>query len=81
MKQIGFSLDEIKENIDELSDDLFVRQKTKLIELINEIKEKIKQIDLMRNSINNGKLNLEGLEIKISTKKKGMIKNEKEYYN
>ena len=71
LKQMGFSLDEIKLYKDNLSDEIFLKQREKLLNDIMEKKKILKIIDKTRSSIVNGKINLDGYEINnIVTKKK-----------
>ncbi len=71
LKQMGFSLDEIKLYKDNLSDEIFLKQREKLLNDIIEKKNILKIIDKTRSSIVNGKINLDGYEINnIVTKKK-----------
>ena len=68
---MGFSLDEIKLYKDNLSDEIFLKQREKLLNDIIEKKNILKIIDKTRSSIVNGKINLDGYEINnIVTKKK-----------
>ena len=71
LKQMGFSLDEIKLYKDNLSDEIFLKQREKLLNDIIEKKNILKIIDKTRSSIVNWKINLDGYEINnIVTKKK-----------
>jgi len=71
LKKMGFSLEEIKTYKDDLRDEIFVKQRDKLIKEILDKKETIKMIDDIRKNIVNGKITLDNYEIKdIETKKK-----------
>jgi len=71
LKKMGFSLNEIKMYKDDLSDDIFLKQRDKLISEIYERKNLIKMIDDVRTNIVDGKIKLDNYEIKdIDTKKK-----------
>lgn len=71
LKKMGFSLDEIKTYKDDLRDEIFVKQRDKLIKEILDTKETIKMIDDIRKNIVNGRITLDNYEINnIETKKK-----------
>ena len=56
LKSVGFSLEEIKNNWDSFTVDLFNEKKDELLKDI-EIKQKaIKKIDELKNNLNNGKI-------------------------
>ena len=68
---MGFSLEEIKKYKDNLNDEIFLRQRDKLIKDILDKKQLIKIIDETRKNIVDGKITLDDYEIKnIETKKK-----------
>ena len=72
---MGFSLDEIKNIKDNLSDEIFIKQRYKILEKINELKKTLKNIDLIRSNIENNKIKIYDIDINnILTKKKGMSK-------
>ena len=56
LKEIGFSLEEIKNNWDNFSNDLFLKKKNELLKEIESKKEAIKKIDELRSNIVNGKI-------------------------
>lgn len=56
LKEIGFSLEEIKNNWDNFSNDLFLKKKSELLKEIESKKEAIKKIDELRSNIVNGKI-------------------------
>lgn len=65
LKSVGFSLEEIKNNWDSFTVDLFNEKKDELLKDI-EIKQKaIKKIDELKSNLNNGKIR----KIKENTKK------------
>ena len=66
LKQMGFSLEEIKIYKDELSDDIFLKQREKLLNNIIEMKNTIKMIDKTRSNIVNGKIKLDNFDFEIS---------------
>ena len=68
---MGFSLDEIRTYKDDLNDEIFRKQRDKLVTEVLTIKKTIKIIDDKRKNIVNGKITLDNYEIKnIETKKK-----------
>lgn len=66
LKQMGFSLEEIKIYKDDLSDDIFLKQREKLLNNIIEMKNTIKMIDKTRSNIVNGKIKLDDFDYEIS---------------
>ena len=66
LKQMGFSLEEIKVYKDDLSDDIFLKQREKLLNNIIEMKNTIKMIDKTRSNIVNGKIKLDDFDYEIS---------------
>lgn len=66
LKQMGFSLEEIKIYKDDLSDDIFLKQREKLLNNIIEMKNTIKMIDKTRSNIVNGKIKLDNFDYEIS---------------
>ena len=71
LKKMGFSLNDIRLYKDNLTDDVFVKQRDKLINEILDKKQTVKMIDEIRKNIVNGKITLDNYEIKnIETKKK-----------
>lgn len=63
---MGFSLEEIKIYKDDLSDDIFLKQREKLLSNIIEMKNIIKMIDKTRSNIVNGKIKLDNFDYEIS---------------
>lgn len=66
LKQMGFSLEEIKIYKDDLSDDIFLKQREKSLNNIIEMKNTIKMIDKTRSNIVNGKIKLDNFDFEIS---------------
>ena len=66
LKQMSFSLEEIKVYKDDLSDDIFLKQREKLLNNIIEMKNTIKMIDKTRSNIVNGKIKLDNFDYEIS---------------
>lgn len=56
LKQIGFSLEEIKENWDRFDNDLFMKKRQELFEKTLDINKNIKRLDQLRSTITNGKI-------------------------
>ena len=56
LKNIGFSLEEIKNNWDNFTEELFLKKKKELLKQIDLKKEAIKKVDEMRSKIKDGKL-------------------------
>ena len=69
LKEAGFSLEEIKNNKDNFSEELMLKKKNELLKEITNIKTKIKQIDYLRSYITNGKIVLD----KEKTNKNNMV--------
>ena len=69
LKDAGFSLEEIKNNKDNFSEELMLKKKNELLKEITNIKTKIKQIDYLRSYITNGKIVLD----KEKTNKNNMV--------
>ena len=77
LKQMGSTWEEIKFNKDNLSDEIFLKQREKLLKDIKDIKEIIKTIDNIRSNISGGKIELNDYVINdVKTRKVG-IKYEK----
>lgn len=66
LKKMGFSLEEIKLYKDNLSDDIFLKQREKLLKDILDMKNTIKIIDKTRSNIVNGKIKLDEFDYEIS---------------
>ena len=66
LKQMGFSLEEIKIYKDDLSDDIFLKQREKLLNNIIKMKNTLKMIDKTRSNIVNGKIKLDDFDYEIS---------------
>ena len=76
---MGFSLNEIKINKNNLNDEIFLKQREKLLKDIFEKKEIIKTIDKIRSSIVNGNIRLDEFNYEINdiNTKKIEIKKER----
>lgn len=66
LKKMDFSLEEIKIYKDNLSDDIFLKQREKLLNNIIKMKNTIKIIDKTRSNIVNGKIKLDEFDYEIS---------------
>ena len=60
LKEVGFSLEEIKKNKNNYSDELMRHKKTELIAKEKDIEEQIKKIDYLRSRIKDNKIILDG---------------------
>ena len=57
LKNIGFTLEEIKNSWDNFNEELFLEKKRKLLMEIELKNNSIKELDILRSKINNGKIN------------------------
>lgn len=69
LKNVGFTLDEIKENWNNFSNDLMLKKKKELEQKLGDINQSIKEIDYLRSNIVNGKI------VKELPREKGRIKS------
>ena len=69
LKSVGFSLDEIKENWNNFSDELMINKKHELEQKLEDVNQSIKEIDYLRSNIVNGKI------VKSLSIKKGKVKS------
>lgn len=60
LKEVGFSLEEIKKNKNDYNDELMRHKKTELIAKEKVIEEQIKKIDYLRSKIKDNKIILDG---------------------
>lgn len=56
LKKVGFSLEEIKENWNNFTDEIMNKKKQELIEKLDNINQNIKEIDYLRSNIVDGKI-------------------------
>ena len=56
LKEVGFSLEEIKLNKNNYNNEIMLERKIKLSLEIDKIKSKIKQVDYLRSNVVNGKI-------------------------
>lgn len=74
LKELGFSLEEIKISKDSLSDEVLLNKRKRIVNNILKEKETIKLIDNIRSNIVEGKIKLEKYDYEIQniiTRKKG----------
>lgn len=77
LKELGFTLDEIKKYKNNLSDDVLLTKRKDLVNEILKLKDTIKLIDNVRSNIVSGKIKLEKYNYEINninTRKKEGIK-------
>ncbi|MBQ9318900.1 MAG: MerR family transcriptional regulator [Bacilli bacterium] len=56
LKKVGFSLEEIKTYWNNFTDEIMLKKKEELIHKIDDINESVKNIDILRSNIHNGKI-------------------------
>lgn len=56
LKEVGFTLEEIRDNWNNFSEELFLKRKEKLLEEIKLKNEAIKKTDILRSKIKDGKI-------------------------
>ena len=64
MKEAGFSLEEIRDNFDNFSDELFVKKREELYKEIDDVNYKIKKLDSIRSRVHDGKISDSVYDIK-----------------
>ena len=69
LKSVGFTLDEIKENWNNFSNEIMLKKKEELEQKLDDINQSIKEIDYLRSNIVNGKF------VKKLPEAKGRIKS------
>lgn len=65
LKNIGFTLEEIKNNWNNFNEDIFIRKKQELLKEIELKQEAIKKVDEFRSKLNNGKITEQEIEDKV----------------
>lgn len=70
LQEVGFSLEEIKDNWGNFNDSVMLDRKDKLLKEMEDIKEKIRKVDYLRSNIVDGKIVLERKEKVIKEKMK-----------
>ena len=56
LKSVGFSLEEIKQNLNHFTNEIMIQKKKDLQEKLDDINQSIKEIDYLRSNIVNGKI-------------------------
>lgn len=56
LKEVGFTLEEIRDNWNNFSEELFLKRKEKLLEEIKLRNEAIKKTDILRSKLKDGKI-------------------------
>ena len=56
LKEVGFTLEEIRDNWNNFSEELFLKRKEKLLEEIKFKNEAIKKTDILRSKLKDGKI-------------------------
>ena len=56
LKSVGFTLDEIKENWNHFSDEVMCKKKQELEQTLEDMNQKIREIDYLRSNIVNGRI-------------------------
>lgn len=56
LKEVGFTLEEIRDNWNNFSEELFLKRKEKLLEEIELKNEAIKKTDILRSKLKDGKI-------------------------
>lgn len=69
LKSVGFSLEEIKQNWNNFTNELMIKKQNELKEKLKNINESIKKIDYLRSNIVNGKI------VKERPESKGRVKS------
>ena len=69
LKNVGFTLEEIRDNWNNFNEDLFLKKKEKLLESIELANEAIKKVDILRSKIKNGIISNDNEEKEIIKKK------------
>lgn len=56
LKKVGFSLEEIKNNWNKFSDEVMLKKKEELLKIQEDLNESIKELDILRSNIHDGKI-------------------------
>ena len=56
LKKSGFSLEEIKNNWNKFSDEVMLKKKEELLKIQEDLNESIKELDILRSNIHDGKI-------------------------
>ena len=69
LKEVGFTLEEIRDNWNNFSEELFLKRKEKLLEEIKFKNEAIKKTDILRSKLKDGKITDKIIDKEIIKKK------------
>lgn len=69
LKEVGFTLEEIRDNWNNFSEELFLKRKEKLLEEIKLRNEAIKKADILRSKLKDGKITDKIIDKEIIKKK------------
>lgn len=69
LKEVGFTLEEIRDNWNNFSEELFLKRKEKLLEEIKLRNEAIKKTDILRSKLKDGKITDKIIDKEIIKKK------------
>ena len=69
LKSVGFSLEEIKQNWNNFTNEIMIQKKKELQEKLDDINQSIKEIDYLRSNIVNGKI------VKNKPQERGKVKS------
>ena len=69
LKEVGFTLEEIRDNWNNFSEELFLKRKEKLLEEIKLKNEAIKKTDILRSKLKDGKITDKIIDKEIIKKK------------
>lgn len=69
LKEVGFTLEEIRDNWNNFSEELFLKRKEKLLEEIKLKNEAIKKTDILRSKLKDGKITDKIIDKEIVKKK------------
>ena len=69
LKEVGFTLEEIRDNWNNFSEELFLKRKEKLLEEIELKNEAIKKADILRSKLKDGKITDKIIDKEIIKKK------------
>ena len=69
LKEVGFTLEEIRDNWNNFSEELFLKRKEKLLEEIELKNEAIKKTDILRSKLKDGKITDKIIDKEIIKKK------------
>lgn len=74
LKDCGFSLEEIKKHWNNLTNDIMLDRKNKLLEEIENMEEKIRKVEYLRNNIESGRIYYKKKTNERKVKEKSLLK-------